>query len=96
MVSLCIDSEQRLSLLGRTGSSLLEQTARGVYQVGVRRWRTVTIGLVGLTVAGGLLVTRMPMQEDVAVMLPDSDPAFVAGYRLLEAAPFTRNPGSPG
>jgi predicted exporter len=69
----------------------LEQTARRVYLVGVRRWRTVTICLVGLTVLGGLLMTRMPMQEDVAVMLPDSDPAFVAGYRLLEAAPFTRN-----
>ncbi len=69
----------------------MEQTARRVYQVGVRRWRTVTISLAGLTVIGGLLVIRMPMQEDVAVMLPDSDPAFVAGYRLLEAAPFTRN-----
>ena len=80
-----------MSFLGRTGSSLLEQTARRVYEVGVRRWRTVTISLAGLTVLGGLLVTRIPMQEDVAVMLPDSDPAFVNGYRLLEAAPFTRN-----
>ncbi len=69
----------------------MEQTARRVYQVGVRRWRTVTISLAGLTVIGGLLMVRMPMQEDVAAMLPDSDPAFVAGYRLLEAAPFTRN-----
>ncbi len=69
----------------------MEQTAGRIYLVGVRRWRTVTIGLAGLTVIGGLLMVRMPMQEDVAVMLPDSDPAFVAGYRLLEAAPFTRN-----
>jgi predicted exporter len=84
-------AERRLSFLGRTGSSLLEQTARRVYLVGVRRWRTVTLALIGLAAIGGLLMTRMSMREDVAVMLPDSDPAFVAGYRLLEAAPFTRN-----
>jgi predicted exporter len=80
-----------LNLLGRTGSSLLEQTARRAYEVGVRRWRTVTISVAGMAAISGLLISRMPMQEDVAVMLPDSDPAFVAGYRLLEAAPFTRN-----
>jgi predicted exporter len=69
----------------------LEQTGRRVFQVGVRRWRTVTISLVGLTAIAGLLVIRMPMQEDVAVMLPDSDPVFVASYRLLDASPFTRS-----
>jgi predicted exporter len=34
---------------------------------------------------------RVPTQEDVTAMLPDSDPALVTSYRLLEAAPFTRS-----
>ena len=69
----------------------MEQIARRVYQVGVRRWRMVTLGLVALAAISGLLMFRMPMQEDVSLMLPDGDPTFVAGYQLLEAAPFTRN-----
>ncbi len=40
---------------------------------------------------GGLIVARAPMREDITLMLPDSDPTFVASYRLLEAAPFTRS-----
>ena len=44
-----------------------------------------------LTLIGGLFVLRVPMREDITVMLPDGDPTFVAGYRLLEAAPFTRS-----
>ncbi len=51
----------------------------------------LTLGLMGLLLAGGLFLSRVPMQEDIEVMLPDSDPAFVSGYALLKAAPFTRS-----
>jgi predicted exporter len=47
--------------------------------------------VAALALAGALIVARTPLREDIAMMLPDSDPAFVAGYRLLEMAPFTRN-----
>lgn len=59
--------------------------------MGARRRRTLALCIVGLTLAGGLLVIRVPMQENIEVMLPDSDPVFVASYQLLETAPFTRS-----
>ncbi len=80
-----------MKFFGWTGTSLLEHAAQRVYEVGMRRWCMVTIGLAGLALIGGLLSRRIPMQEDVVVMLPDNDPAFLAGYRLLEASPFTRS-----
>ncbi len=69
----------------------LEQTTQRVYEVGIRRWRTVTVCMAVLVVAGTLFMTQVPLREDVTVMLPDSDPAFVRSYQLLDAAPFTRN-----
>ncbi len=65
--------------------------AQWIYRVGARHWRLCTFSVVALTLLGGLYVMSVPMREDVAVMLPDSDPTFVASYRLLEAAPFTRS-----
>jgi len=51
----------------------------------------LTLGLLALFVVGGVFLSRIPMQEDIEVMLPDSDPAFVTGYALLKTAPFTRS-----
>jgi predicted exporter len=65
--------------------------ARWIYRVGARHWRLCTFSVVALTLLGGLYVMHVPMREDVTVMLPDSDPTFLASYRLLEAAPFTRS-----
>lgn len=77
--------------LGQRETRWLAQTARWVYRTGARyRWACVA-AVVALALVGVLIVARTPMREDVTVMLPDDDPAFVAGYRLLEMAPFTRN-----
>ncbi|MBN1506040.1 MAG: hypothetical protein JW955_04295 [Sedimentisphaerales bacterium] len=80
-----------MSLLEQSKTTALARAARWAYRVGVgRRWIYAGI-LATLTMLGGLIVTRVPMREDIAGMLPDSDPTFVASYRLLEAAPFTRS-----
>ena len=71
--------------------SHLEHTTQCIYEVGIRRWRLVTVCIAGLIVAGTLFMTRVPLQEDVTIMLPDSDSAFLRSYHLLDAAPFTRN-----
>jgi predicted exporter len=57
----------------------------------MRRWRLITFFVAAIAVIGGVYITRMPTQEDIVIMLPDNDKEFVADYRLLEAAPFTRN-----
>lgn len=75
----------------QTEKRLLAQTARWVYRAGARHRWAYTAGVAALALIAALIVTRTPMREDVTVMLPDRDPAFVAGYRLLEMAPFTRN-----
>lgn len=62
-----------------------------LYEWGRGHRLALTLGLMGLLLAGGLFLSRVPMQEDIEVMLPDSDPAFVSGYALLKAAPFTRS-----
>ncbi len=72
-------------------SDILGRMAAWVYRTGVRRRGVIGLCVVGLTVVGCVLALRIRMQEDVEVMLPDSDPAFVNSYKLLKAAPFTRN-----
>ncbi|MCX5638392.1 MAG: hypothetical protein NTX52_11980, partial [Planctomycetota bacterium] len=74
-----------------TNPNFLEHIARWAYLVGVRRWRMFTIFVVAIAIIGGIYIARMPTQEDVVVMLPDSDPELRASYKLLESAPFTRN-----
>jgi uncharacterized protein len=69
----------------------LEQTTQRIYEVGIRRWRAVTMCIAALVVVGTLFMTQVPLREDISVMLPDSDPAFIRSYQLLDAAPFTRN-----
>jgi len=80
-----------LNFFNRTNANLLEHAAQRIYRIGARRRYALTICLAVLALMGTLLATRIPMQEDITVMLPDGDPAFVRSYRLLEAAPFTRN-----
>ena len=65
--------------------------AQWAYLTGMRRWRLITFFVVAIAVIGGVYIARMPTQEDIAIMLPDNDREFAADYRLLEAAPFTRN-----
>jgi predicted exporter len=69
----------------------LEHAAERIYQIGVRHWCVLTACIIVGTLLGVLFMIRLPMAEDVTVMLPDSDTEFVASYRLLDAAPFTRN-----
>lgn len=77
--------------LGQVEANVLARTARGIYRVGSRhRWAYAAVVAVSALI-GGLIVARAPMREDITLMLPDSDPTFVASYRLLEAAPFTRS-----
>jgi len=67
------------------------RTARWLYRAGVRhRWACAGAVLVSALI-GGLIVMRTPMREDIALMLPDSDPTFAVSYGLLEASPFTRS-----
>ena len=62
-----------------------------LYHWGHSHRLALVAGLVLVLIAGGFGLTRLSMQEDIEVMLPDSDPAFIAGYALLKAAPFTRS-----
>ncbi len=80
-----------MSLFSYTDTDFPGRVVRWAYRAGERRWLALTICLAVLALAGGVLVTRIPTQEDITAMLPDSDPAFVSSYQLLEAAPFTRS-----
>jgi uncharacterized protein len=80
-----------LGWLRPTKSNFLELIAQWAYLTGMRRWRLITFFVVAIAVIGGVYITRMPTQEDIVIMLPDNDKEFAADYRLLEAAPFTRN-----
>lgn len=62
-----------------------------LYHWGHAHRLSLVLGLLLVLMAGGFGVTRLRMQEDIEIMLPDNDPAFVAGYQLLKAAPFTRS-----
>jgi uncharacterized protein len=72
-------------------SNFLESIAEWAYLTGMRRWRLITFLFVAVAIIGGIYVALMPTQEDIAIMLPDNDREFAQDYRLLEAAPFTRN-----
>ena len=74
-----------------TKSNFLELIAQWAYLTGMRRWRLITFFVTAIAIIGGVYVARMPTQEDIVIMLPDNDKEFAADYRLLEAAPFTRN-----
>jgi predicted exporter len=77
--------------LGQTQENVLARVARRVYRAGSgHRWACAA-AVTAAALVGVLIVARVPMREDITAMLPDSDPAFMAGYRLLEAAPFTRS-----
>jgi uncharacterized protein len=69
----------------------LEKLTQRVYELGIRRWLTVTVCMAALFIVGTLFMLKVPMREDVTIMLPDSDPAFLRSYQLLDTAPFTRN-----
>ena len=64
---------------------------RWIFRAGVRHRLAFMLCLGVLALVGGLLAARVRMEEDITVMLPDSDPAFVASYQLLKAAPLTRH-----
>ena len=60
-----------------------------ICQWGIRHWCVTGFAVLAMLGIGSLFLGRVHMQEDIEVMLPDSDPAFVAGYRLLKQAPLS-------
>jgi predicted exporter len=62
-----------------------------VFRAGVHHRRCFGLCLLSLTLLGGWLALKVPMEEGIAVMLPDSDPAFATSYALLKKAPFSRS-----
>jgi len=80
-----------VNCLGQAEANVLAWAARGIYRVGSRHRWAYAAAVVVSALIGCLIVVRVPMREDITVMLPDSDPTFVVSYRLLEAAPFTRS-----
>ena len=72
-------------------ANLLERTVGWVFRTGQRHRRFLEFGLLALILIGGWLALHVRMEEDIAVMLPDSDPAFANSYALLKKAPFSRS-----
>ena len=72
-------------------ANLLEQLVGKVFRAGVRHRHGFGLCLLVLALLGGWLALQVPMEEDIAVMLPDSDPAFATSYALLKKAPFSRS-----
>jgi len=72
-------------------TNLIGQTVTWVFRIGVRHRRTLGLCLLALTLLGGWLALQVSTEEDIAVMLPDSDPVFAASYALLKKAPFSRS-----
>jgi predicted exporter len=80
-----------LGRLDPAKSNHLELIAQWAYLTGMRHWFLITFSVIVITITGSIYVSRMPMQEDIVIMLPDNDKEFATDYKLLEAAPFTRN-----
>jgi len=72
-------------------ANLLERMVGWAFRIGDRHQRGFGFCLLALTLLGGWLALQVRMEEDIAVMLPDSDPAFATSYRLLTKAPFSRS-----
>ncbi|MCP4451254.1 MAG: hypothetical protein GY809_07310, partial [Planctomycetes bacterium] len=72
-------------------TNVLPQTAAQMTRWGLRCWKMTSLSVLIFVLIAAFLLARLRMQEDIEVMLPDSDPAFVASYQLLKASPFTRS-----
>ncbi len=72
-------------------ANLLEHMVGRVFRIGERHRRGFGLCLLALILLGGWLALQVRMEEDIAVMLPDSDPAFATSYALLKQAPFSRS-----
>ena len=72
-------------------AAFLERMVDSIFRAGVRHRYGFGLCLLVLALLGGWLALQVHMEGDIAVMLPDSDPAFATSYALLKKAPFSRS-----